>query len=99
MMSIKSKLQSFMSSGGRRTLAVKKNILGSIAIKGCSIIIQLLLVPMTLGYLTSELYGIWLTVSSIILWLNFFEIGFTLGLKNVFCFGRYYSSGQLEQCA
>ena len=71
-----------MSSGGRRTLAVKKNILGSIAIKGCSIIIQLLLVPMTLGYLTSELYGIWLTVSSIILWLNFFDIGFTLGLKN-----------------
>lgn len=76
------KIKSFFNSGGQRTLAVKKNIIGSIAIKGFSIFIQLLLVPMTLGYLTSELYGIWLTVSSIILWLNFFDVGFTLGLKN-----------------
>lgn len=37
---------------------------------------------MTLGYVSSELYGIWLTLSSIMMWLNFFDIGFTLGLKN-----------------
>lgn len=37
---------------------------------------------MTLGYVSSELYGIWLTLSSIMLWLNFFDVGFTLGLKN-----------------
>ena len=80
--SIYQKIKSFFAHGGQRTLTVKKNIIGSVAIKGCSILIQLLLVPMTLGYLTSELYGIWLTVSSIILWLNFFDVGFTLGLKN-----------------
>lgn len=57
-------------------------MIGSILIKGGSILIQLLLVPMTLGYLSSELYGIWLTISSIILWLNFFDVGLTLGLKN-----------------
>lgn len=51
-------------------------------IKGFSILISLMLVPMTLGYLSAELYGIWLTLSSIIVWLNFFDIGFTLGLKN-----------------
>ena len=44
--------------------------------------ISLLLVPMTLGYISPELYGIWLTLSSIMLWLNFFDVGFTLGLKN-----------------
>lgn len=81
-MSIRQRIKAFFGKGNQRTLAVKKNILGSIAIKGCSIFVQLLLVPMTLGYLSTELYGIWLTVSSIIIWLNFFDVGFTLGLKN-----------------
>lgn len=69
-------------SGNQRSVTVKKNIIGSLCIKGCSIIISLMLVPMTLGYVSSELYGIWLTLSSIMMWLNFFDIGFTLGLKN-----------------
>ena len=51
-------------------------------VKGCSIVISLLLVPITLGYVSSELYGIWLTLSSVVIWLNFFDVGFTLGLKN-----------------
>lgn len=69
-------------SNNQRTKTIKINIIGSLFIKGCSILISLLLVPMTLGYVSSELYGIWLTLSSIMLWLNFFDIGFTLGLKN-----------------
>lgn len=44
--------------------------------------VSLLLVPLTLGYVSSELYGVWLTLSSIMIWLNFFDVGFTLGLKN-----------------
>ncbi len=77
-----SKISSFLNKGNERTQNIKKNIVGSIIIKGASIIIQLLLVPLTLGYLNSELYGIWLTLSSIMLWLSFFDVGFTLGLKN-----------------
>ncbi len=69
-------------SGNQRSVTVKKNIIGSLCIKGCSILISLLLVPITLGYVSSELYGIWLTLSSIIVWLNFFDIGFSLGLRN-----------------
>ncbi len=72
----------FFTKGDRRSLIVKKNMIGSIFIKGVSILIQLILVPMTLGYLSQELYGIWLTISSIMLWLNFFDVGLTLGLKN-----------------
>ena len=77
-----SKISSFLNKGNERTQNIKKNIVGSVIIKGVSIIIQLLLVPLTLGYLNSELYGIWLTLSSVILWLSFFDVGFTLGLKN-----------------
>lgn len=68
--------------GNARTVSVKKNAIGSLLIKGISIIISLMFVPMTLGYVKDDLYGIWLTISSIIVWINFFDIGFTLGLKN-----------------
>ena len=68
--------------GNARSVAVKKNIIASLLVKGVSIAVSLLLVPLTLGYVSSELYGIWLTLSSIMLWLNFFDVGFTLGLKN-----------------
>ena len=69
-------------SGDARSIVVKKNIIASLLVKGVSIAVSLLLVPLTLGYVSSELYGIWLTLSSIMLWLNFFDVGFTLGLKN-----------------
>ena len=75
-------IENFFTKGNKRSLVVKKNMIGSIFIKGISILIQLILVPLTLGYLSQELYGIWLTISSIMLWLNFFDVGLTLGLKN-----------------
>lgn len=68
--------------GNERTTIVKKNIIASLVIKGISIIVSLMLVPITLGYISNEMYGIWLTLSSVMLWLNFFDVGFTLGLKN-----------------
>lgn len=68
--------------GSKRTSLLKKNIAASILIKGISILSSLLLVPLTLDYVNKELYGIWLTLSSIVVWINFFDIGLTLGLKN-----------------
>ena len=65
-----------------RSKSIKMNILASIGIKGVSILVSLFLVPITLNYVDSELYGIWMTLSSFMLWLNFFDIGFTLGLQN-----------------
>lgn len=68
--------------GSTRTATVKKNILGSLLIKGISIATSFLLVPMTLGYVSSEIYGVWLTISSILHWFTYMDVGFTLGLKN-----------------
>lgn len=81
-MLIFSSIISKLNSGSQRSSNIKKNIIGSLFLKGISILVQLLLVPLTLNYLSTELYGIWLTVSSIVLWLSFFDIGFSLGLKN-----------------
>ena len=76
------KIIKLIKQGSGRSVVVKKNIVGSLFVKGCSIVISLLIVPLTLGYVSSDLYGIWLTLSSIMMWLNFFDIGFTLGIKN-----------------
>lgn len=66
----------------KRSSKVKKNILGGFLVKGISIFSSFLLVPLTINYISSELYGLWLTISSIIQWIGFFDIGFGNGLKN-----------------
>lgn len=71
-----------LTSGEGRTLAVKKNIVYSILIKVLSIVVSFMLVPMTIGYVSSELYGVWLTLSSILTWLTFLDLGFSQGMKN-----------------
>lgn len=68
--------------GHERTVKVKKNILASFAVKGISISISFLLVPLTINYVNPTQYGIWLTLSSIISWFAFFDIGFGNGLRN-----------------
>lgn len=74
-------ISKIMKEGGRSSI-VKKNIIGSIGIRGLSIAISFALVPLTIGYVSSELYGVWLTLSSILVWLSFLDIGFSQGLKN-----------------
>lgn len=56
----------------------------SFFIKGVSICIGFVFVPLILGYLDTERYGIWLTLSSIIMWFSFFDIGIGHGLRNRF---------------
>ena len=74
----------FFTKGHQRSLEAKKNIIGSLLIKGISIAIGLVLVPLTIHYINPSQYGIWLTLSSMIAWISFFDIGFTHGLRNKF---------------
>lgn len=76
------RLTKYLRPSSDRTAIIVKNSIYGIGLKGVSISISLLLVPMTINYVSSELYGIWLTLSSIITWLSFFDIGFGLGMRN-----------------
>lgn len=67
-----------------RTKLVRKNILGSLGGKLCSVIINLVLVPTSILFIDKTQYGIWLTLSSIVLWLNYFDVGLTHGFRNKF---------------
>jgi len=76
------KIKNKITSGSERSVKTKKNIVGMLLLKGGNILIGLLLVPMTLDYVDSDTYGIWLTLSSMIAWISFFDIGINNGLKN-----------------
>jgi O-antigen/teichoic acid export membrane protein len=68
--------------GHPRSVVIKKNIIGSFLVKGVSVIISFLIVPLVLNYVDKVEYGIWLTISSVIHWFGFFNLGLGNGLRN-----------------
>lgn len=77
-------IKNYLNQGNERTILAKKNIIGSFFNKGFAILISLLLIPITIDYLNPEQYGIWLTISSIVSWITYFDIGLVHGFKNRF---------------
>ena len=65
-----------------RSSLLQKNILASFLIKGWSALVVLLLVPATLNCLGEYKNGIWLTISSLLLWIDNMDIGLGNGLRN-----------------
>lgn len=74
----------YFNKGHERSIRAKQNILSSLFIKGAGIIISFITLPITLNYVDSSTYGVWLTLSSIVGWFVFFDIGLTAGLRNRF---------------
>jgi O-antigen/teichoic acid export membrane protein len=73
---------SFLNKGHSRSVKAKKNVLASVLIKGLSVVINLSLVPIVINYINTEQYGIWLTLTSIVFWFSFFDIGLVNGTRN-----------------
>lgn len=72
----------YFSKGDDRSIKIKKNVISMLFLKGGSILVGLMLVPLTIDYVDSERYGIWLTLSSMVAWIHFFDIGINNGLRN-----------------
>ena len=85
----------YLTKGHPRSVEAKKNIVASVFIKGFSIVINLILVPLTIQYVDVTKYGIWVALSSIIAWFSFFDIGFGHGLRNRFAEAK--ASGDIER--
>lgn len=84
MLKLISLFKEYLGAGQERSQKAKKNIFSSLILKAIGIGISLLLVPLTIKYVDTSRYGIWLTISSIVAWLSFFDIGLTHGLRNKF---------------
>lgn len=78
------KLKQFFYSGQARTIRAKKNIAAMFLLRGISILCALLIVSLTIDYVSKYEYGIWLTISSLVAWLSFFDLGIGNGLRNKF---------------
>ncbi len=68
--------------GINRNRNIKKNIANGFLYKFSGYGLSYLVVPLTLTYLNSEKYGIWLIVLSMLTWINLMDIGFGNGLRN-----------------
>ncbi|MBX2933023.1 MAG: oligosaccharide flippase family protein [Ferruginibacter sp.] len=90
-------LLNFFTKGHPRSLEAKKNIMVSLFIKGASIAIGLILVPLTIHYVNPSQYGIWVTLSSMVAWISFFDIGFTHGLRNRFAEAKANGNKELAR--
>ena len=66
----------------------------SFVAKGVSGICSLLVIPLTINYVNPTQYGIWLTLSSIIGWVSFFDLGIGNGLRNKFAEAK--TKGDME---
>lgn len=83
------------SVSSRRSSLLQKNIFASFVIKGWSAVVVLLLVPATLHCLGEYKNGIWLTISSLLLWIDNMDIGLGNGLRNKVA--EYLALGESER--
>ena len=75
-------IRKFLNSGSERSVRYKKNTLYMLFLKGISLGISLIYVPLLLNALDTENYGIWLTLTSIVSWVAMLDIGLGNGLRN-----------------
>lgn len=66
----------------KRNNLVRKNIILSVVFKGLSVGLSLLLLPLTVNYLSKVEYGIWVTLLGVLSWVNYLDMGIGPGLRN-----------------
>lgn len=69
-------------SSVNRTRKAKMNVLAMILIKGVTMCISFLYVPLLLNTLKTTEYAIWLTLTSLVAWVAMFDVGLGNGLRN-----------------
>lgn len=90
-------LNNILSKGHLRSVKARKNIIASFFIRGVSIAISFIIVPITINYINPSRYGIWLTLSSIVSWFSFFDIGLSQGLRNKFAHAKATGNDELAR--
>lgn len=79
---IKRLINPFLLGKGAASSHLKKEVVSSLVYQFFTNAVGLLVVPMTLGYINSEKYGIWVTASSLVGWLQNMNFGMGFGMQN-----------------
>ncbi|MDD5570032.1 MAG: MATE family efflux transporter [Bacteroidales bacterium] len=72
----------YFTEGNELSIKVKKNAVALLVLKGITLAISFIRVPIVLDYVTNTEYGIWLTLTSILSWLVIMDVGIGRGLQN-----------------
>lgn len=70
------------NTANSRNKMLRNNILFSGFLKIVGLLTSLVIVPITINYLNNEVYGIWMTITSILYWITTFDIGLGNGMRN-----------------
>jgi O-antigen/teichoic acid export membrane protein len=65
-----------------RNKKLGKNIILTLIFQLTSVAISFIILPISLSIVPVAEYGIWLTISSVFVWLGYFDLGLGTGLKN-----------------
>jgi O-antigen/teichoic acid export membrane protein len=78
------------SDGQRRYVRILQATLTSLAGRGIGVLVSLVSIPLTVSYLGAERYGVWVTISTFLAWLNIADLGLGNGLTNSLseCYGH-----------
>lgn len=60
----------------------KKQVVLSYLLKGASVIVSLLYIPLMLSYLTKSQFGLWVAITSVLQWIRLFDVGIGNGLRH-----------------
>lgn len=66
----------------KRELSLKRNIGISFIFKGLAVFLSFFIFPLTINYIDSYKYGVWMTISSMVSWFAFSDLGLGNGLRN-----------------
>ncbi|MFT3989907.1 MAG: oligosaccharide flippase family protein [Luteolibacter sp.] len=74
----------------QRNRRIGLGFLSSIVLKGTGFLVSIISVPLAIGYLGDERYGLWMAITSVIGWLALSDIGlsYSLSLALSHAFGR-----------
>ena len=76
---MKTRLKRFWAKFDATDISGIKNVL----LKPLNMVLSLVYTPLLLSYLGKESYGLWSTILTVINWINYFDLGIGLGLRNL----------------
>lgn len=75
-------LTKVLNKQNERNKKLGKNIVLTVFFQICLVSLSFILLPVSLSFVPVEQYGVWITISSVLVWLGYFDFGLGTGLKN-----------------
>src|SRR5437763_767538 len=66
----------------RRHVRLLQTLATGMAGRGVNVLVSFLSLPLTIGYLGKERYGLWVTITTMLAWLNIADLGLGNSLTN-----------------